>query len=62
MNIWHNSTFLLAYLDLGSGSFLIQMIIATLLGGALFFKAFWHQIMGIFRRGSRPVEPNDELD
>jgi hypothetical protein len=34
----------LAYLDPGSGSYLIQLLIAALLGGAFVIKAFWRQI------------------
>jgi hypothetical protein len=43
-------SFVLAYLDPGSGSFIIQIVIAALLGGGLMIKAFWHQIVGLFRR------------
>jgi hypothetical protein len=38
----------LAYLDPGSGSYLIQLLIATLLGGAFVIKAFWRQITTFF--------------
>jgi hypothetical protein len=50
MHIFH-PTFILAYLDLGSGSFIIQVLIATVLGSAVLIKTFWRQITGIFRRG-----------
>lgn len=40
----------LAYLDPGSGSYLIQLLIAALLGGAFVIKAFWRQIMAFFTR------------
>jgi hypothetical protein len=43
-------TVVLAYLDPGSGSFIIQIAIAALLGGAFMIKAFWHQITGLFRK------------
>jgi hypothetical protein len=43
-------SFVLAYLDPGSGSFIIQIVIAALLGGGLMVKTFWHQIVGLFRR------------
>lgn len=48
-------TFLLGYLDPGSGSFIVQILVATLLGGALAVKAFWSQITGFFRRGGKPA-------
>jgi hypothetical protein len=38
----------LVYLDPGSGSYLIQILIAALLGGAFAIKAFWKQISGFF--------------
>ena len=33
-----------AYIDPGSGSYLIQFILALLLGGAFAVKRFWHNI------------------
>jgi hypothetical protein len=36
----------LAYLDPGSGSFLIQMLIAAFLGGGILLKALWNRITG----------------
>lgn len=52
----------LGYLDPGSGSFIIQILVATLLGGALAVKAFWSQITGLFRRGGKPAgdDPEEE--
>lgn len=40
----------LAYLDPGSGSYLIQILIAALLGSAFVIKGFWKQITGFFMR------------
>ena len=37
-----------AYLDPGSGSYLIQMLIASLVGGGLFVKTFWVKIKDFF--------------
>ncbi len=52
----------LAYLDPGSGSYLIQLLIAALLGGAFVIKAFWRQIttfvVRIFK--GKKEEPTDE--
>jgi len=36
------------YLDPGSGSYLLQVIIATVLGGLMFFKNFWIKIKSFF--------------
>jgi hypothetical protein len=40
-----------AYLDPGSGSFIFQLLIGGLLGGAVAVKAFWGRIRGFFTRG-----------
>jgi hypothetical protein len=50
----------LAYLDPGSGSFIVQILIASLLGSALMIKAFWRQITGIFRRGNSPAQEESQ--
>jgi hypothetical protein len=63
MNIWLLNTLLIAtqilssppdkklpYLDPGSGSFIFQMIIATLLGAAFVIKVYWKRIIGFFQR------------
>ena len=38
------------YLDPGSGSFLIQLLIAALLGGAFVVRSYWGKILDFFRR------------
>jgi hypothetical protein len=38
------------YLDPGSGSYIIQLVIAALLGGGFLIKAFWRQIAAFFKR------------
>ncbi len=38
----------LAYLDPGSGSFLLQLLIAALLGVGVALRASWGKIKGIF--------------
>jgi hypothetical protein len=37
-----------AYLDPGSGSYIIQMIIAALLGGLFAIKIFWRNVKTFF--------------
>ena len=46
-----------AYLDPGSGSFLLQLVVAGLLGAALAVRMSWNRIRGIFRR--RDAAPPD---
>lgn len=38
----------LAYLDPGSGSFLIQLLIAALLGAGIALRAYWGKIKKLF--------------
>jgi hypothetical protein len=41
---------LMAYLDPGSGSYLLQLLIAGIVGGALLLRAYWARVGGFFRR------------
>jgi len=38
------------YLDPGSGSYIFQLIIAALVGGAFVVKIYWGKISGFFRK------------
>ncbi len=40
----------LAYLDPGTGSFLLQLLLATSLGALFLVKTFWKRIKGFFTR------------
>ena len=61
---------LLPYLDPGSGSFLIQILIAAVLGGFVSAGLWFRRVLGIFRRPfgasrttSSPNDPDlDEVD
>jgi hypothetical protein len=50
----------LPYLDPGSGSFLIQMVIAALLGLGIALRASWGKIKGRF--GAKPKSDEDDDD
>jgi hypothetical protein len=50
----------LPYLDPGSGSFLIQLLIAALLGVAVAVRASWGKIKGWF--GVKPKNDEDDDD
>ncbi len=41
---------LYGYLDAGTGSYMIQIIIAGLAGGALAIKIFWRRIYSFFKK------------
>ena len=49
---------LLAYIDLGTGSYVFQLLVGAVLGGLFALKLFWQRIKSRFtgRRG-RPEEP-----
>ena len=50
----------LPYLDPGSGSFLIQLLIAVLLGLAVAVRASWSKIKGWFGVKPKTDEDDDE--
>ena len=52
----------LAYLDPGSGSFLLQLLIAALLGAGIALKASWGKIKGLFGGKAAKDEDADEDD
>ena len=47
-----------AYLDPGTGSYLLQLTLAGLLGASYAVKHFWSRLKGIFTRGRSSV-PDD---
>jgi hypothetical protein len=50
-----------AYLDPGSGSFILQVIIASLLGGLFIVKVYWQKIVTFFRGlfSKKPEHPEE---
>ena len=52
----------MAYLDPGSGSFLIQLAIAALLGLGVALRASWGKIKGWFGIKSKPKDDDDDSD
>ncbi|MCC6500208.1 MAG: hypothetical protein IT313_08080 [Anaerolineales bacterium] len=52
----------LPYLDPGSGSFLIQLAIAALLGLGVAFRASWGKIKGWFGIKPKQTEDDDESE
>ena len=39
-----------AYLDPGTGSFILQMLVGALLGGVVAIGVFWRRVVGFFKR------------
>jgi len=52
----------MAYLDPGSGSFLIQLAIAALLGLGVALRASWGKIKGWFGIKPKPKDDDDDSD
>ena len=48
-----------AYIDPGSGSYLVQMIIAGILGIAFYFKTIWSTVKSFFG-SKKQTPPKDE--
>jgi hypothetical protein len=51
-----------AYLDPGSGSYIVQMIIAGILGGFYAIKLYWARIVNFIKGNSAQVDPDEELN
>lgn len=47
-----------AYLDPGSGSMLLQLILGGIAGLVVAIKLYWHKVLGLF--GARSKEENDK--
>jgi hypothetical protein len=41
------------YIDPGSGSYLIQVVVAAALGAAFWIKLSWHRIKDFFRKDKK---------
>ena len=50
-----------AYLDPGSGSFLVQLLIAGLVGAGFIIKAYWKKIKGLFTRSASKKDDDSEI-
>ncbi len=50
------------YLDPGSGSLLVQLILAAVLGAGVAIRVFWKRIKALFTGKKVEPEPEDDLD
>jgi hypothetical protein len=48
-----------AYLDPGTGSYVVQLLIGTLLGGLFALGVFWRRVLCFFRRLFKPGSSDD---
>lgn len=51
-----------AYIDPGTGSFLIQGILAAIVGAGVALKVFWGRIKSIFTGSSPDLDDDDDDD
>ena len=51
-----------AYLDPGSGSMLLQLVLGGLAGLAVIAKLYWHRLLGLFGRHSPQEESESDMD
>ena len=52
----------LAYLDPGSGSMLLQLVLGGLAGLAVIAKLYWHRLLALFGMHSQQEESDSETD
>ncbi|MGD8633550.1 MAG: hypothetical protein PVF85_08290 [Anaerolineales bacterium] len=50
------------YLDPGSGSYLLQLLIAGLVGSAFMIRTFWSRIKSIFTKNDSEDQDNNQSD
>jgi len=48
-----------AYLDPGTGSLILQALVAALAGAVVVITSYWQKIRALFRRSSRDSEPSE---
>ena len=49
-----------AYIDMGTGSYLLQIALASILTAGVGIKIFWHKIKAFFTRGGTPGDNSTE--
>lgn len=52
--------FYLLYIDPGSGSYILQVIIAAVLGISFFFKNFWLSVKAFFTGKKKQAEEEED--
>jgi len=50
------------YIDPGSGSYLIQMIIAAVLGVAFYFRNLWWKFKSFFTKNKKDQPPKNDSE
>jgi hypothetical protein len=50
----------LAYLDPGSGSLIVQMLIAAIVGGGLLLRTFWSKLTGKSKKAEEDMDETEK--
>jgi hypothetical protein len=50
------------YIDPGSGSYLIQVIIAAVLGALFYFKNLWFRVRSFFSKNKNKPDPENDSE
>lgn len=50
------------YLDPGSGSFILQLVLASLVGVGFFFRSYWAKLINKFRKPTPDAEETEDED
>ena len=51
-----NTTPMFIYIDPGSGSYLVQAVIAAVLGAGYYFRSSWSYFRSMFRKDKKQIE------
>lgn len=51
-----------AYLDPGSGSFVIQLLFGAVVGGLVVMKAYWSKIRAFFNKTDQELATNEQMN
>ncbi len=49
-----------AYLDPGSGSILLQLLLGGFAGAAMVVKLYWHRLKAFFQRDHKPAAASNQ--
>jgi hypothetical protein len=51
-----------AYLDPGTGSYILQVVMAVFLGAIFTIKVYWQKILGLFRKNNSLKQSQNDTD
>ena len=51
-----------AYLDPGTGSMILQALLASIAGSLIVLKVYWNKLKQMFTRGQKPQDDDNSVD